>query len=118
MTGSLLGGMMKVMRPEHAKDFYEEDEDPARIENVFDTGEKGYTASARGPRVRHLRGQTLGGIAVGFAADIRNLRLRERAAAGLRLLADLLESNSRERGGMRPPGTRIGSGRRTRSHRW
>ena len=110
---------MKVMRPEQARDFYEEDEDPARIEAVFETGEKGYTAPARGLRVRQLRGQTLGGLAAEFAEDIRNLRLRERTAAALRLLADFLESNSGERRGMRrPPGTRIGSGRRTRSHRW
>ena len=69
---------MKVMRPEQARDFYEEDEDPARIEAVFETGEKGYTAPARGLRVRQLRGQTLGGLAAEFAEDIRNLRLRER----------------------------------------
>src|SRR5258708_26183707 len=60
MTGSFSGGMMKVMRPEQARDFYEEDEDPAHIEGVFETGEKGYTAPARGLRVRQQRGQTLG----------------------------------------------------------
>jgi hypothetical protein len=89
---------MKVMRPEQARDFYEEDEDPARIEAIFDTGEKGYTAPPRGLRVRQLR---------------------ERAAAALRLMAQFLESNSGERRGMRrPPGARIGAGRRTRSRRW
>lgn len=110
---------MKVMRPEQAKDFHEEDEDPARKEAIFDTGEKGYTAQARGARVRQLRIQKLGGVAARFAMDIRNLRLRERAATALRLLADLLESNSCERRVMRRPrATRVGSGRRTRSDRW
>src|SRR5260221_11009747 len=65
MTGSFSGGMMKVMRPEQARDFYEEDEDPAHIEGVFETGEKGYTAPARGLRVRQQRGQTLGVLLAG-----------------------------------------------------
>lgn len=36
--------MMTGMRPEQARDFYEEDEDPARIFALFDAAGKGRTA--------------------------------------------------------------------------
>jgi hypothetical protein len=89
--------MMAGMRPEEAKQFYEEDEDPARVFALFDAADKGRTAPpARRPPERPgltvLR-ELLGELRGELAREIRKLHLRDRAARFLRHLADTLESS-------------------------
>jgi|HubBroStandDraft_1064217.scaffolds.fasta_scaffold09114_5 hypothetical protein len=77
---------MAGMRPEEARQFYEEDEDPARVFALFDGGEKGRTAPPRPSDPIPLR-QLLGEL----ARELRELRLRDRIARGLRRLADAIQ---------------------------
>jgi hypothetical protein len=85
--------MMASVRPEEARQFYEDDEDPARVFAVFDAGEKGRTASP-GPRGAQRRDWGwLGDVGRELVLELRKLRLRRRVVTGLRRLADALESS-------------------------
>jgi hypothetical protein len=82
------------MRPEQARDFYEEDEDPARIFALFDAADKGRTAPhgdhpAREPDLVPLRD-----LARQLARDLRKLRLRDRALRVLHHLASAMASRT------------------------
>jgi hypothetical protein len=83
------------MRPEQARDFYEEDEDPARIFALFDAAGKGRTAShgdhpGREPDLVPLRD-----LARQLARDLRKLRMRDRALWVLHHLASAIASRTR-----------------------
>ncbi len=83
------------MRPEQARDFYEEDEDPARIFALFDAAAKGRTApdgdhAGREPDLVPLRD-----LARQLARDLRKLRLRDRALRVLHHLTSAMASRTR-----------------------
>jgi hypothetical protein len=86
---------MTGMRPEQARDFYEEDEDPARIFALFDAADKGGTA----PHDDHPRREPdlvpLRDLARQLAADLRKLRLKDRALRVLHHLAGAMASRTR-----------------------
>jgi hypothetical protein len=86
---------MSGMRPEQARDFYEEDEDPARIFALFDAAGKARTAphgdhAGGGPDLVPLRD-----LARQLASDLRKLRLRDRALRVLHHLASAMASRTR-----------------------
>ena len=68
------------MRPEEAKVFYEEDEDPAEVWASFEAAEKQVTGL---PVARECRGHPW------------SVRMRHNFAAMLRQLANAIESHSR-----------------------
>ena len=86
---------MTGMRPEQARDFYEEDEDPARIFALFDAADKGRTA----PHDDHPRREPelvpLRDLARQLARDLRKLRLKDRAMRVLHHLANAMASRTR-----------------------
>jgi hypothetical protein len=91
--------MMVGMRAEEARDFYEEDEDPARVFALFDAAEKGRTAPPEHrpslePDPIPLR-ELLREVGSQFRQDMRKLRLRDRLALLLRHVADTLEHRTR-----------------------
>jgi hypothetical protein len=73
--------MITGMRPEKARDFAEQDEDPARIFALFDAAGKGRTA----PRDDHPEPAPdlvpLRDLARRLAGDLQKLRLRDRPSA-------------------------------------
>jgi len=86
---------MTGMKPEQARDFYEEDEDPARIFALFDAADKGRTA----PHDDHPRREPelvpLRDLARQLARDLRKLRLKDRAMRVLHHLANAMASRTR-----------------------
>ena len=99
MTRSPLGGMMVDMRPEEAQDFYEEDEDPARVIALFDAAEKGRTTPPRGrrpqePDLTPLR-ELIREVGTQLRQDLRKLRLRDRLAVLLRHMSDAIGPRTR-----------------------
>lgn len=87
------------MRPEKARNFYEEDEDPAQVFALFDAAEKGHTAPPqRGPSTEFdltpMR-ELLREVGSQLRQDIRKLRLRDRLALLLRHIADTVEQHPR-----------------------
>ena len=78
---------MAGMRPEEAGQFHEEDEDPARVFALFEDADKGRTA----PPSRSADPIPLGQLLGELARELRQLRLRDRIARGLRRLADAIQ---------------------------
>jgi hypothetical protein len=90
---------MAGMRAEEAEDFYEEDEDPARMFVLFDAAEKGRTAppqdhASPDPDLTPLR-VLLREVGTQLRQDVRELELRERLVVMLRHAADSLEQHSK-----------------------
>jgi hypothetical protein len=90
---------MVSMRAEEAQDFYEEDEDPARVFAMFDAAEKGRTAPpqrppSQEPDLTPLR-ELLRELGTQLRQDVRKLRLRDRFALLLRHVADTLEQHTK-----------------------
>jgi hypothetical protein len=86
--------MMAGVKPEEAKQFYEEDEDPARVFASFDAAEKGRTAppgDGRPPKQTDL--VPLRKRLDDLAVELRKLRLRDRVGLALRLLAEVISSS-------------------------
>jgi hypothetical protein len=86
---------MAGMRPDEAKQFHEDDEDPARVFAIFD-------AAKREGRLRRTERPThrpdpiaLRVLLADLAADLRKLRLRDRIARALHHLADAIGSRPR-----------------------
>jgi hypothetical protein len=86
---------MTDMRPEQAEDFYEEDEDPARIFALFDAAGKGRTAPRGDHPGREPDLVPLRDLARQLARDLRKLRLRDRAPRVLHHLASAMASRTR-----------------------
>lgn len=86
---------MDGMRPEEARDFYEEDEDPARIFVLFDAAEKGHTAPRDGRSEREPDLVPLRDLARQLARDLQKLKLRDRALRVLHHLANAMASRTR-----------------------
>lgn len=85
---------MAGVKPEEAKQFYEEDEDPARVFAIFDAAEKGRTAPPGGGRpAKRADLVPLRKRLDDLAVDLRKLRLRDRVALALRLLAEVISSS-------------------------
>lgn len=85
---------MAGVKPEEAKQFYEEDEDPARVFAIFDAAEKGRTAppgDRRPPQRTDL--VPLRELVDDLVAELRKLRLRDRVARALEHLADAIRSS-------------------------
>jgi hypothetical protein len=86
---------MAGMRPDEARKFYEEDEEPAKVFAIFDAAERGGRLQRTAPPkprpelvpLRELLGELL--------RDLRQFRLRDRAGRALRHLADTIESHSK-----------------------
>lgn len=99
---------MAGMRPDQARQFYEEDEDPERVFAIFDAAEKEGRLGRTAPPPRPSDPIPLGQVAGELAQDLRELRLRDRLARLLRRIADaLLGSGSNVLGGAsRRAGTR------------
>lgn len=99
MTRSPLRGMMVGMRADEARDFYEEDEDPARVFALFDAAEKGRTAPPERPPSREPDltplGELLRELGTQLKQDMRKLRLRDRLALLLRHVADSLQQHTK-----------------------
>ncbi len=85
---------MTGVKPEEAKQFYEEDEDPARVFASFEAAEKGRTAprgdrrSPQRPDLAPLRRRL-----DDLAADLRKLRLRDRVVLVMRLVTEIISSS-------------------------
>jgi hypothetical protein len=95
MTCSPVGGIMTAMKPDEARRFYEEDEDPARIHDLFDAAEReGRLRLTEPPRGRTelmpLRdlAHELGGE---LAHQLHELRLGDRLVRVVRRLARAIE---------------------------
>jgi len=91
--------MMVGMRAEEAQDFYEEDEDPARVFALFDAAEKGRTAppevaASSEPDLTPLR-ELLHELGTQLRQDVRKLRLRERFVLLLRNVAATVEQHTK-----------------------
>jgi hypothetical protein len=99
MTCLPLRGMMVGMRAEEAQEFYEEDEDPARVFGLFDAAEKGRTASPERPSSLEPDLTPLPGLLREVSRQLRRdmgkLRLRDRLLLLLRHAADSLEQHTR-----------------------
>jgi hypothetical protein len=84
--------MMAGMSPEEARNFHEEDEDPQKIFALFEAGQKRHTMRPGDhkpdPRPMH---EVLGEL----AQLLRQFRLRDRIATGLRHLATAVESHNK-----------------------
>jgi hypothetical protein len=87
--------MMPGIRPEQARDFCEQDEDPARIFALFDAADKGRTA----PHDDHPRQEAelvpLRDPVRQMARDLQELRLRDRALRVLHHLTSAMASRTR-----------------------
>lgn len=90
---------MVGMRAEEARDFYEEDEDPARVFALFDAAEKGRTAPPDHPQSPESDltplGELLRELGTQLRQDMRKLRLRDRLALMLRHVANSLEQHTK-----------------------
>jgi hypothetical protein len=91
--------MMVGMRPEEARDFYEEDEDPARVFARFDAAEKGRTAPPKRsppqePDLTPLR-ELIRELGTQLRQDLRKLRLRDRLALLLRHMTNAMGSRTK-----------------------
>jgi hypothetical protein len=91
--------MMVGMRAEEAQDFYEEDEDPARVFALFDAAEKSRTAppelpASPEPDLMPLR-ELLHELGTQLRQDVRKLRLRDRFVLLLRNVADTVEQHTK-----------------------
>ena len=87
-----LASMMVGLRPEEARDFYEEDEDPARVFALFDAAEKGRSAPPRRRASQKtdltpLR-QLMCELGTQLRQDLRKVRLRDRVVLAVQRLAD------------------------------
>jgi hypothetical protein len=90
---------MVAMRAEEARDFYEEDEDPARVFALFDAAEKDRTKPtprrpSREPDLTPLR-ELLREVGTQIRQDVRKLRLRDRFALLLRHVADAIDQHTK-----------------------
>jgi hypothetical protein len=88
---------MAGMRPEEAEQFYEEDEDPAKVFAIFGAaraqGRLGRTrppGKYQPPDLTPMR-ELLGDL----ARDLRKLQLRDRIAVLMHQLAEAIESHSK-----------------------
>lgn len=86
---------MTGMRPEQARDFYEEDEDPARIFALFDAADKGRTVPHDDHPGREQDLVPLRDLARQMVGDLRKLRLRDRALRVLHHLTSAMVSRTR-----------------------
>ncbi len=89
--------MMKGMRPDQAKQFYEEDEDPKKVFALFDAArQQGKLSQTRRSERRDL--MPLSQLAIQLLRELRRdlheLRLGERVARGLDRAADTLRSKA------------------------
>jgi hypothetical protein len=86
---------MASMRPEEAKDFYEEDEDPARVFALFDAAERQgklrRTEPPARPELVPLH-ELLAALATELRRDWRELQLRERLSLLLERAARAMRS--------------------------
>ena len=90
---------MVGMKAEEARDFYEEDEDPARVFALFDAAQKGRTASPKRGSSQEtdltpLR-ELLREVGSQLRQDVKKLRLRDRLALLLRHVASSLEQHTK-----------------------
>lgn len=87
---------MAVMRPDEAEQFYEDDEDPARVFATFDAARKQGLAGRTAPRDRSESPELmpLRDLLADLMADLRRLRLGDRLALMLRHMADSIQSRS------------------------
>ena len=84
---------MASMRPDEARHFSEQDEDPAKVFALFDAAEREGGLGRTAPSSPHIPGLApLRELASSFVAE---LRWRERLALVLRHLARELETSSR-----------------------
>lgn len=89
---------MADVKPEQAQQFHEEDEDPAKVFAVLDTAKReGHLRQTEPPKPPPLR-QVFSMLAGELRRDLRELRLRERAANVLERVASAL----------RPSRTKVG----------
>ena len=85
--------MIAHVKPEEAKRFYEEDEDPARVFAIFDAAEKSRTAPPRDqPPSQRDDLASLRGQLDDLAVEMRKLRMRDRVGLALRLLTEMISS--------------------------
>src|SRR5258707_9047621 len=99
VTRSSSGGMMAGMRPEQARQFYEEDEDPKKVIGLFDAArDEGRLSQTRPPKPRP-EPMPLADLLTEPARELRpelpELRIPDRLARQLQRAADALRSNSR-----------------------
>ena len=92
---------MASMRPEQAKQFYEEDEDPQRVIALFDAAQReGRLAQTKRPEPRSdlmPLGELIAELVRELRRELRELRLRERVAQRLDRAARALRSKTRVR---------------------
>jgi hypothetical protein len=69
---------MAAMRPEEAEQFYEEDEDPARVHALFDAAERGKRLRRTAPPERRPDLVPLRDLLAALVRELRQLRLGER----------------------------------------
>ena len=82
---------MAGVRPDDARQFYEEDEDPGRVFSIFDAAEKARTAPpSERPDLVPLRE-----LLADLVRELRKLRLRDRVGRFLRRVVDAVESHSK-----------------------
>jgi hypothetical protein len=81
--------------PEEAEQFYEDDEDPAKVFAIFDAAKReGRLGHTEPPELRPLR-QQLAELARDLRRDLRELRIWERIALRLERAADTIRSHTR-----------------------
>jgi len=86
---------MAGVKPEEAKRFYEEDEDPAKVFALFDAAKReGRTGRTEPPELRPLR-QQLAELARDIRRGLRELRIWERVALSLERAASAIRSHTR-----------------------
>lgn len=78
---------MAGVRPDEARRFYEDDEDPARVLDLFDRARKGRTRRPARPSEPIPWGQ----LAAELRRALREVRLRDRLARVLRHAASAIE---------------------------
>jgi len=90
---------MAGMRPEQARQFYEEDEDPKKVIGLFDAArDEGRLSQTRPPKPRPEPmplADLLTELVRELRRELRELRIRDRLARQLQRAADALRSNSR-----------------------
>ena len=88
---------MAGMRPDKARQFYEEDEDPERVIALFDAArQEGRLSQTRRPEQRGLMplSQLASGLFRELRRDLGELRLIERLRLGLDRAAETLRSKT------------------------
>lgn len=90
---------MEAMRPEQARQFYEDDEDPAKVAGLFDAArDEGRLSQTKPPTPRPepmpLR-DLLTELARELRRELHELRIRDRLVRQLRRAADAFGPNSR-----------------------